>query len=335
MTSSPLRGAKNPLAGLLCALLAVLFWATIGTVFKLSVLHLASFTTTVYVSFLATCALGINLIIQKKLMVLRQEWKKQRSLFLIAGVIGLGIQQVCYLTGYQLLPASQVVSLFYLYPLLMTLLSALWFREPLSAKAVLLLITGCAGVYFLMAKDQLLNVEPNIGIVATLIAAIAWAFFSVLIQHKQFDPDVGMFLFNGFGLLFLIGLIPAFGLTWPLTSTEWTGVLYLAIFPTAIAFLLWNQALHLSSTTTCSAIALLTPLLSVVLNITILHESILLTQWVGFALLLGSVLLNFLSDRTILAALLLTDARPDLECNPVHRFHSQVPLANDWANPEK
>ena len=124
------------------------------------------------------------------------------------------------------------------------------------------------------------------------MAAASWALFSVLIQHKQFDPDVGIFLFNGFGLLFLLGLVPALGLTQTLTATEWLGILYLAVLPTAIAFLLWNQALHLCSTATCCAIASLTPLFSIMLNVAILHEPIVATQLAGFVLLLGAVVFN-------------------------------------------
>lgn len=278
--------------GLMPALFAILIWATMGVTFKLTLLHLDSFTTTVYVTFLATCILGINIVVQKKVLLLYKEWKKQRFFFLIAGIVGLGIPQICCFKAYQLLPASQVVAIFYIYPLLMTLFAAFWFYERLSRKSILLLITGFVGVYLLIVQNQLLGIQLNLGTAATLIAAATWAFFCVLIQHKQFDSNVGMFLFNGFGLLFLLGLVPVFGLTWTLTTTESLGIIYLAVFPTAIASLLWNQALHLNSTQICSMLALLSPLFSVLLNVAILHESIVPTQFAGFILLIGSVALN-------------------------------------------
>lgn len=292
MTVYNLKKSALCFKGLVSALFAILMWATMGVTFKLTVPHLDSFTTTVYVNFLATCILGINIVVQKKVPILHKEWKNQQFFFVIAGIVGLGIPQICCFKAYQLLPASQVVAIFYIYPLLMTLFAAFWFHERLSRKSILLLIIGFVGVYLLISQNQLLGIQLNLGTAVTLIAAASWAFFCVLIQHKQFDANVGMFLFNGFGFLFLLGLVPAFGLTWTLTTTEWLGIIYLAVFPTVIASLLWNQALHLNSTQICSMLALLSPLFSVLLNVAILHESIVPTQLAGFMLLLGSVALN-------------------------------------------
>ena len=292
MTVYNLKRSALCFKGLVSALFAILIWATMGVTFKLTVPHLDSFTTTIYINLLATCILGINIVVQKKLPILHKEWKNQQSFFIIAGIVGLGIPQICCFKAYQLLPASQVVAIFYIYPLLMTLFAAFWFHERLSRKSILLLIIGFVGVYLLIAQNQLLGIQLNLGTAATLIAAASWAFFCVLIQHKKFDANVGMFLFNGFGLLFLLGLVPAFGLTWTLTTTEWLGIIYLAVFPTVIASLLWNQALHLNQTQICSMLALLSPLFSVMLNVVILHESIVPTQLAGFMLLLGSVALN-------------------------------------------
>jgi drug/metabolite transporter (DMT)-like permease len=67
---------------------------------------------------------------------------------------------------------------------------------------------------------------------------------------------------------------------------------YLAVFPTAIAFVMWSRALKSEKTSTCSGIALLTPLLSLVLIAIFLKESITLAQVIGFAVIIISVFLN-------------------------------------------
>jgi drug/metabolite transporter (DMT)-like permease len=286
------RGAKVSLRGMIFAISAVLLWSTIGVSFKLSVPNLDGFATTVFTNFLASCGLGVSLVIKGKLLILRKEWNQRSWFFLVTGVIGLGIQQLCYFKGYEALPASQMATLFYLYPLLMSLFSTLLFRQPLNSKSILLLITGCIGVYFMVSRGEFLSIQLNFGVIAALLAAVGWALFSVLIQYKKFDTEVGMFLFTGFGFLFLLGLVPVFGLTWTLTSTEWLGIFYLALIPTAFGFLLWNQALRLNSTTTCSTIALLTPLFSVLLSVVILKESFLLTQLIGALIIFGAVILN-------------------------------------------
>jgi drug/metabolite transporter (DMT)-like permease len=284
--------SKVSLRGVVLATSAVILWSTIGVSFKLTVPNLGGFATTVFTNLLASFALGINLIVKGKLLILRKEWNQRSLFFFVTGIVGLGIQQLFYFKGCELLPASQMVTLFYLYPLLMSVFSALLFRQPLTSKSILLLIAGCIGVYFMVFRGELLTIQLNFGVIVTLLAAAGWALFSVLIQYKNFDPEVGMFLFTGFGFLFLLGLAPVFGLPWRLTPTEWLGIFYLALVPTAIGCLLWNQALRLSSTTTCSALALLTPLFSVLLSVVILKESLLSTQLIGALVIFGAVILN-------------------------------------------
>lgn len=286
------------LRGIFCALIAVLLWATFGVVFKLTLSQVSSFSATFDIGLVATLALAINLLIKRKMKKVRTEFKQQPWFFLIAGILGAGVQQLCYLKGYQLLPASQVVILFYLYPLMLLLISAIGWKERLSGQSVVLLILAIAGMSWAISPNQSVQVLWNEGVIATLLAALSWALFSAWLKHKTFDADCGMFLFNLFGTLFLSGMLPAFGRPFSLTPLGWLGVLYLAIFPTAIAFLLWSQALRLSSTAICSSLALLTPVISLLLAIVVLHEAISPAQLLGFAVLLGCVFLNvFYSNR--------------------------------------
>lgn len=292
MTDLTLGRLTDRSQGMLCAVIAVLLWATVGVVYKLTLSRLDSFTVTVNVGLIATFVLGINVLAKSKIDILVQEFRRQPWFFCIAGILGTGMQQVFYLKGFQLLATSQVTILFYLYPLLMIVLSAILFKERVSGRSILLILIGILGITLAIADQQSLQSSWTGGTIATLLAAVSWALFSLLIKHRTFDADCGMLLFNLFGILFLIGMIPALGWALSLKVTEWLGMIYLALFPTAIAFILWQQALHLASTTICSSIALLTPLISLFLAIVTLHESILLVQWIGLIILLGAVLLN-------------------------------------------
>lgn len=51
----------------------------------------------------------------------------------------------------------------------------------------------------------------NLGTIATFSTALSWAVFSVLIKHEKLVTDIGIFLFNLFGFLFLLCMIPLFG----------------------------------------------------------------------------------------------------------------------------
>ena len=287
----------NNKKGIVYAIIAVFLWATLGVGFKLAVSRLDSFVVAIYVGFFSTIALLVNLVIQKKIGLLFKSFYKNYIFFIVVGIIGLGIQQILYLKGYQLLPASQVVILFYLYPLFMVLLSGIFFKERTSIKSYLFILIGFIGVYFLISKGTLLSINLSTGIIVTLLASLSWALFSVLIKHKKFDIDIGMFLFNLFGLVFLVLMIPFFSFTFNILTNEIIGMIYLGIFPTAIAFISWNKSLNLTKTHICSNIALLTPLISLILIVIILKEEIHISQLIGLVMILVSVFLNLRYDK--------------------------------------
>jgi drug/metabolite transporter (DMT)-like permease len=79
---------------------------------------------------------------------------------------------------------------------------------------------------------------------------------------------------------------------WSISGTDLLLVAYLGIFPTAVAFILWNKALRMIPTGRSSNCALLVPILSLVFITIILKEQITLIQAVGMSIVLLSVFLN-------------------------------------------
>lgn len=278
--------------GIFYAFLAVFLWGTMGTTIKLIVSRVDSFSAAVYTGLFATIALFMYLIITKRTKELIEELKKHYLFFMIAGVIGLGIQQIFYLKAFELLPASQVVIIFYLYPLFMIILSGLILKEKTSLISMLFVLLGFFGVYVLASNGTLIKLDVNAGLIVTLLASLSWGLFSVLIKLREVNEEISMFLFNLFGLAFLITLIPLFGFNHFITLTETLGILYLALIPTALAFVLWNKALHLTRTSICSNISLLTPLFSLVIISLVLKEKINFNQITGLIIIISSVFLN-------------------------------------------
>lgn len=278
--------------GIIFAFIAVFLWATLGVGFKLAVSRLDSFIVAVYIGFFSTLFLFINLLIRKKLGGLLKLFKKNWLFFIATGILGLGIQQILYLKGYQLLPASEVIILFYLYPLLMILIAKFIFKEKTSFFSYFFVILGFLGLYISISQGNLFQINLSTGLIVTLLASLSWALFSLLIKYKKFDADIGMFLFNVFGLLFLISITPFWGFSFDVSLSEISGMIYLGIFPTAIAFIIWDKALQLTKTHICSNIALLTPVISLILIGIILKEKINSYQIIGLTLILSSVFLD-------------------------------------------
>ena len=281
--------------GTIYALLAVAMFATLGTGFKVAVSYLDSYSVVVWVGAFATLALFLYHAAVGRLHTVAAELRQRPFFFLLAGTIGLGVQQILCLRTYELIPASQAVILHYTYPLLMLVLARLFFREKSGWRAVVCVLLGFAGVCLLVvAGGTLGDVRFSAGVAVALATAFSFALFCVLIKHARFSITAGMLLFNLFGLVFLLCLLPLYPLRWAPNAGVMALLAYLGVFPTALAFILWNRALRMIPTGRASNCALLVPILSLVCIAVVLKERIAALQAVGMAIVLGSVFLNVL-----------------------------------------
>ncbi|MEK6848816.1 MAG: DMT family transporter, partial [Nanoarchaeota archaeon] len=101
-----------------------------------------------------------------------------------------------------------------------------------------------------------------------------------------------------FGLVFLIAGMPFYKISYVISGKALLGLLYVAVFPTAIAFLLWGKALSKLPAHICSSIALLTPVFSLIIIAIFLKEEIIAAQIIGLSLVIASTAFNiYLSNR--------------------------------------
>ncbi len=283
---------SNLRRGILYAVLTTLLWSSLGVGLKLAVSRVGGYVATVYIIAISTVTMLVYLVAVGKVGRVTTDFRNLPRFFISTGVIGLGLHQVLYLTGYSLLPASQVVIIHYLWPLTMVALTALLFRERTTATSLGFVMLGFIGLYVVIANGSWLRVDLSKGVAITFAGSFCWALFSALIKHREFDVEVGTFLFHVFGLAFLLALAPLYGLTLDVRWTELLGFAYLGIFPTAISYVLWNRALRLARTSLCSNIVLLMPVLSLVWIRLILREAMTIYQLAGFAIIIASVFLN-------------------------------------------
>jgi len=281
--------------GTLYALIAVAMFSTLGTGFKVAVNHLDSYSVVIWMGIFSSLALFLYLAAQNQLRTVAAELRQRPIFFPLAGVIGLGVQQILCLRTYELIPASQAVILHYTYPLMMLVLARLLFRERSGWQAIMCVLLGFSGVCLLVVSGGTLgDVRLSGGIAVALGTAFSFALFCVLIKHARFSITAGMLLFNLFGLMFLLCLLPFYPMQWAPSVRVVFLLAYLGVFPTALAFILWNQALRMIPTGRSSNCALLVPILSLICIALVLKERVTALQALGMAIVLGSVFLNVL-----------------------------------------
>lgn len=282
--------------GILYALATVSMWATLGVSLKLSVTHVDDFTVVVVVGLLTVLSFAAYIALTGRSAESVRELRRHWASFLLAGVIGLGVQQLLYVRAYSLLPASQTIVLFSTYPLVMVVIAMVFRGERVRWDSILLLVAGFAGVAVVVSEGTLAVPPLGPGALSALGASVAWAVFSVLLKTRRGDEAVGMFWYSVFGLLFLLGCAPFQPRLVPMSLPAWLGLAYVAVVPTALAFVCWSKAMVHLPTHVSSCLALATPVLSLLLVVAVLGERLIASQVAGLGVVVVSVGLNILTS---------------------------------------
>lgn len=137
------------------------------------------------------------------------------------------------------------------FPIFVILLSRFIFKEYLTVNRFLGIILVVAGVVILITKGDLKvlwQVEFAIGDLWMLLAAMIFAVYSILVKQKPKEMGIMGFQLITF-LLGLIFLLPFFIWEQSVTpfvkfdTTSVLSILYVGIFASLTAFVLWNKAI--------------------------------------------------------------------------------------------
>lgn len=162
--------------------------------------------------------------------------------------------------------------------------------EPLTSRKIIGALFGVSGVAVIMGLDALTQFSlQNLGQLAVMGAALSYAFAGV--WGKRFlsgHPPI----MNAFGMLVgsTILMIPVAvfsdGLPDVKLSMEvWTSLLALAIFSTAIAYLLYFKILARAGSANLMLVTLLIPPIAVTLSMVFLQEKLGMEALMGFGII--------------------------------------------------
>lgn len=148
-----------------------------------------------------------------------------------------------------------------------------------------------------------MNLSMKLGGIWLLIAALTWAFMSVLV--KRVPSEYSQIVVTTYSILVALMVLTPFvlprlhamngsQLTHP---TIWGGLLYLGIVSTAGGFLLWNRGLQLLNASSGGLFFFFQPVVGTFLGWLILGENIGVTFWLGSGFILIGVLLVIKEEK--------------------------------------
>ena len=225
---------------------------------------------------------------------IRLEWRAHWRFYLAVGFVTSALPFALWAFSALQLPASYLVVLNATSPLFGALVSAVWLRERITARAALGLAAGIAGVALLVGLGPLRATPPVLwAIVAGALAALSYAVAAAYMKRRSAGVDAAAVATGsqiGATLLLaplLVALPPA---AWP-TPGEWAAVVLLGVLCTGIAYLLYFRLIADVGPTRALTVTFLIPVFGMLWGALFLGEAITLVMAAGCALVLAGTAL--------------------------------------------
>ncbi len=251
----------------------------------------------------ARMVLGVLLcLLIMALMSIPLPWhRKARHTYLAAGM-GIFGAMFCVYWGAQFIPSGLIAVLFGMTPLVTGVMAAILLREQALTPAKLSgMLLGVAGLYLIYQGQVAAQAQAILGIAAILLAVMLHSTSLVLV--KRIDASLPAMAVTAGGLLVAV---PAYLLSWWLMDASlpqeipqragWS-IVYLAAFGSVLGFMLFFYALKRVEAARMALITLITPVLALLLGLSLNDEQIPQVVWAGSALILFGLGLHQFGGR--------------------------------------
>jgi drug/metabolite transporter (DMT)-like permease len=278
------------------AVLAILFWSTVPTAFKISLGELDVLTMLTIAVVTSTFLLLAMVIISGRSGLILRSSSKDLLHSAILGLINPFLYYLILLRAYSLLPAQIAQPLNMIWPIILVFLSVPVLGQKIERKSFAALFISFAGVYLISSKGSPFhfNGADIKGVFLATASSVFWAFYFILNLKDKRDEAVKLFLNFLCGSVYLVFAMIITG-KWHnapgLTGT--LGSIYVGVFEMGLAFFFWLRALSLAtSTDKVSNLVYIAPFISLIFVHYILNETVYFTTPAGLVLIIGGILLQ-------------------------------------------
>ena len=275
--------------------LSVLFWSTVATSFKLALREYDFIQLIFYASIVTVVLLFIFLLFQRKIHQIFQQTRRQWIYSLLMGALNPLLYYLVLFKAYSLLPAQVAQPLNMIWPIILTLLSALFLNQKFSWVSLVALLISFAGVLIISSQgrnDGFRDTNP-LGVLLALGSSVIWSFYWIFNVRDNRDEVVKLFLNFTIGALYLLPVVFIFSSFQIKPGIGLAAVIHTGIFEVAITYILWLKAMNLTtSNAKIGNIVFFTPFLSLVFIHFVLNENIFITTFIGLIFIILGVLVQ-------------------------------------------
>lgn len=198
-------------------------------------------------------------------------------------------------TSFHYMDAGIASTLLFVYPIMVALLMAIFFKEKISIITWLSISLALTGITLLYDGGGNSNLS-SIGVVLVLISSLTYAIYIIVVNKAELNFSALKLTFYVliFCILTTVGYsIAGGGMPIQLLTSEsaWGYSFMLAIVPTVISLIAMTLAVHAIGSTPTAIMGALEPLTAVIIGVTMFGKSLSINLIVGILLILGAVIL--------------------------------------------
>lgn len=273
---------------------AILFWSTVPTAFKICLGELDIIAMLTIASAASAISLFAILVSEGKLPMLFRPDLRGLLNSAMLGLINPVVYYIILLSAYRLLPAQVAQPLNMIWPIILVFLSVPLLGQKISSNSFIALFISFAGVYIISSQGHLFgHMSANLkGVLLASGSSVFWAVYFILNMKDKRDESIKLFYNFLFGTIFLL---IALAITGAHSHHVYTlkGVaagIYIGFFEMGITFFLWLKALQLAPTTDrVSNLVYLAPFLSLIFVHFIIKEPVYYTTPLGLMFIITGI----------------------------------------------
>lgn len=275
----------------LLVLLITLIWGYAWVWMKVGLSYMGPFTFSAFRFGIGFFTLFVIIAFRKSRLPKREHLPG----FLIVGILQTTLVFLLVMYGMHFVEAGKSSVLLYSMPIWSSLLASKFLGERLNVRKVIGVLSGGAGLCFIMGWDVWVRQDSSIilGESLILLASLSWACANIVVKKKlahvnKLQVSTYQMGFGTIGIL-LATCVMEWGEPVVLNATSCFAILFTGVLASALCFTIWFYVLSVIDTTTATISTMLVPIFGVFFSWLALNEPITIQMAIGTLLILAGI----------------------------------------------
>lgn len=282
---------NSTLRGTICGVAAAVFYGT-NPLGAMNLYHdgITAYTTLFFRFGIAAVMLAVMMLVQRRSFVLT----RHELLTLLPLGILMGTSSATLYISFNHMDVGIASTLLFVYPVMVAVIMAAFFREKVTAATVISILLSLAGISLLNKSGDGSSLSV-LGVTLVMLSSLSYAIYIVVVNKSNLRLSSVKLTFY----VLLFGLIPILGVTFAtggtlqmlVTPRQWIYATQLALMPTVLSLVLMVVAVHDIGSTPTAILGAIEPITAVAIGVVCFDEAFTPRLAAGIVLILTAVLL--------------------------------------------